>query len=382
VHILFVNHHHLDSNSGIHIFNLANQLSRLGVICTVCVPNNKDTAKALGHCEFEVINFEEIRHRMRPGQVDLIHAWTPRELVRKMTETLVYGFEVPYLVHLEDNEEVILESNLGRSVENLLALPEQRLNALIPDYLSHPIRYKHFLKRAQGVTMLIDTLQDFVPETEAKAVIWPGYQEDLQWHRTPDNALRHRLNINPDERVVVYTGNAHNTNQQEVFSLYLAVGLLNRRGIPTRLVRTGTDYVRLYEDSLRVLDQFCVSLGQVPRTELPAIVSIADALVQPGRADTFNMYRFPSKLPEYLASGKPVLLPTMNIGRFVKDEEQALLLQKGNALEIAQKLEGLFQDQTRREKIGTGGRLFAEENLKWSQSAKKLLGFYNRLLSA
>jgi len=381
VHILFVNHHHLDSNSGIHIFNLANQLSRLGMKCTVCVPNNKDAARALGHCEFEIINFDEIRYKMRPGQVDLIHAWTPRELVRKMTETLAYGFDIPYLVHLEDNEEIILESNLSMSVENLLDLPERRLNPLIPDYLSHPVRYKHFLNQARGVTMLIDTLQAFVPENEAKAVIWPGYQEDLQWHRPPDNALRSRLEIDPSEYIVVYTGNVHKTNQREVSSLYLAVGLLNRRGMRTKLVRTGTDYVPLYEDSLRVLDQFCVSLGQVPRTELPAIVSMADALVQPGRADAFNMYRFPSKLPEYFASGKPVLLPAVNIGRFLRDEEQAILLQKGNALEIAQKLEGLFQDQARQAKIGTGGRLFAEENLKWSQSAKKLFDFYDRLLN-
>ncbi|MEW6287167.1 MAG: glycosyltransferase family 4 protein [Chloroflexota bacterium] len=380
MHIVFVNYHHLDSNSGIHIFNLANQLSKRGVTCTVCVPNHKERADVLGNRNFEVQTFEEAKRLMQTERADLIHAWTPRENVRKMVEVLASGYGAPYVVHLEDNEEAILESNLGMPLKTLLQLPEGRLNSLIPEHLSHPIRYRQFLKNAQGVTMVMDTLQAFGPENEAKVVIWPGYEEELQWHRPPDHVLRQRLGIAPQENVVVYTGNVHNANHREVFSLYLAVGLLNRRGVPTRLVRTGTDYVRLHDKHLKMLERYCISLGHLPRTDLPALLSIADALVQPGKADAFNMYRFPSKLPEYLASGKPVLLPAVNIGRFLKDEEEAILLKEGNALEIAQKLEALFPDRPRRERIGEGGRLFAEKNLKWSLGAEKLLAFYENLL--
>lgn len=381
MHILFVNYHHLDSNSGIHIFNLANQLSKRGVTCTVCVPDHKEKTDALGSRTFDVQTFEEAKRLMFPGRVDLIHAWTPRENVRGMTETLAKGCGAPYAVHLEDNEEALLESNLGMPMMALLDLPEARLNSLIPEHLSHPVRYRQFLKNARGLTMVMDTLQAFGPENEAMDVIWPGYEEALSWHRPPDHSLRQRLGIASQEYVVVYTGNVHNANCREVFSLYLAVGLLNRRGVRTRLVRTGTDYVRLYDKHLKMLDQYCISLGHISRADLPALLSIADALVQPGRADAFNAYRFPSKLPEYLASGKPVLLPAVNIGRFLKDEDEAILLKDGNALEIAQKLEALFPDQARREQIGEGGRRFAEKNLKWSLSAEKLLHFYEKVLN-
>lgn len=370
----------MDSNSGIHIFNLANQLSSLGVKCTVCVPNQKESADILGKRVFDLFNFDETKHVLQAGQVDLVHAWTPREGVRLMTEAFVEQLNVPYLVHLEDNEEAILEANLGITISELLDLPETRLNRMIPEHLSHPVRYKQFLKKARGLTMLIDTLQDFGPDNEAKEVIWPGYEESLPWNRPLDESLRQRLNIDPDEYVVVYTGNVHHANRQEVFSLYLAVGLLNRNGVRTRLIRTGTDYVPLYDENLRMLDQYCVSLGHVPRTDLPAILSIADALVQPGKADAFNIYRFPSKLPEYLASGKPVLLPHANIGRILRNEEEAIILKQGNALEIAQTLEALFPDRTRCERIGAGGRQFAEKNLRWQKSAEKLMNYYNRLL--
>lgn len=380
MHILFVNYHHLDSNSGIHIFNLANELSKHGITCTVCVPDHKEKADSLGSRAFEVKTFDEAKRFLQTGQVDLIHAWTPRENVRKMTEMLVERYDVPYLVHLEDNEEAILEAALGMPVKALLRLSDGQLNSLIPQHLSHPIRYKQFLKNARGVTMVMDTLQVFSPENEAREVIWPGYEEAWTWHRPPDHSLRERLGIAPQEYVVVYTGNVHNANRREVFSLYLAIGLLNRRGVRTRLVRTGTDYVRLYDEQLKILDRYCIALGHLPRTDLPALLSIADVLVQPGKADAFNKYRFPSKLPEYLASGKPVLLPAVNIGQFLKDEEEAVLLKEGNALEIAQKLERLFPDRARCERIGEKGRLFAEKHLKWSLGAEKLMSFYKRVL--
>jgi len=380
MHILFVNHHHLDSNSGIHIFNLANELTRMDVACTICVPDFKEKIAALGEHNFDVVNFDELRNNMQPGKVDLIHAWTPREQVRMMTETLSKGFGAPYIVHLEDNEEAILQSNLRMPYPEILALPESRLDKLIPAHLSHPIRYRKFLDAADGLTTLMDTLQAFSPYKEAKEVIWPGYEEALSWHRPPDEALRQRLNIRPNEYVIAYTGNVHPANHQEVFSLYLAVGLLNRHGVRIRLIRTGMDFVPLHDKTLSMLDQYCVPLGHISRADLPSVLSIADALVQPGKADAFNIYRFPSKLPEYLASGKPVLLPAVNIGRFLRDGEEAILLQQGTALEIAQKLESLLPDQDRRERIGAAGRQFAENNLRWLKSAKKLRNFYQRVL--
>lgn len=381
MHILFVNYHHIDSNSGIHIFNLANQLSGMGVECTVCVPNQKERIQNLGNYRFNIYEFDEFTRIMRPGFVDLIHAWTPRERVRLVTGMFTQGCQAPYIVHLEDNEEALLSANLGLSVQKLIHMPEKELNNLIPADLSHPIQYKNFVENAIGVTMVVEELGDFIPQTKDRIVIWPGFEENLQWSRSPDESLRRRLNITPEQNVVVYTGNVHTANRKEVFGLYLAVGLLNRGGVPTRLVRTGTDNVPLYDDSLKTLEQFCISLGHVPRSQLPNILSIADVLVQPGKVDAFNMYRFPSKLPEYLASGKPVLLPEANIGRFLKNDIEAILLQNGNALEIAQKLESLFFDRVRRRKIGEGGRRFADGRLRWVYSAEKLFEFYKRMLN-
>ena len=68
----------------------------------------------------------------------------------------------------------------------------------------------------------------------------------------------------------------------------------------------------------------------MPWREIPGYLALADAYVQPGAPDDFNRYRLPSKLPEFLAMGRPVILPACNLGNELTDGENALLLREGD----------------------------------------------------
>lgn len=375
--VLFVNYHHLDSNSGIHIFNLANQLTQLGVDCTVCVPIQKEAVTALGKPLFETLNIADFQRNKTGSTFDLIHFWTPREVVRRMAAKLLGMYSCPYLVHLEDNEEFLIEAYSGLPPSVLRRFPSFLLDLYIPSYMAHPIRYKSFLEQANGLTVITDALQNLYPVSVPSEIIWAGYQEDLEWHRAPDFGLKRRLGIKDADYVVVYTGNVHKANRQEVASLYQAIALLRLRGYGVKLVRTGMDQIRFSGAALKNWkDDNNIELGRIPRNQLPSVLSIADVLVQPGKPGPFNDYRFPSKLSEYLASGKPLVLPRTNIGLHLKDHEECLLLERGDALEIAEKLEVLFSSETLRKKIGSGGRIFAEQHLKWSHITAKLYSFH------
>lgn len=380
--VLFINFNQLDSNSGIHVFNLANHLTLLGVECIVCTPKKENKIIDKEEILFERVAIEDLLKRRVEKDIDLIHVWTPREVVREITQKLLPKYNVPYLVHLEDNEEHLIESILGIRMQILRWLPNFALNLLIQPHMSHPIRYKEYLKNASGITLINERLNKFCPPNIPTEIIWAGYQENLQWNRSIDMELKHSLGIGDNEFVIAYTGNIHRVNYIEVRELYRAIEMLYSRGYPVKLIRTGTDYISfLDKNQQNFKKKYCIELGQVSRDKLPALLSIADVLVQPGKPDAFNNYRFPSKIPEYLASGKPVILPKTNIGLHLKNFEECLFLEDGSAFDIAQKLEFLFLDPNLRNKIGLGGRKFAEENLKWSTHAEKLYSFYKTLLN-
>ena len=152
--------------------------------------------------------------------------------------------------------------------------------------------------------------------------------------------------------MLLYTGNIHDSNVSEVRSLYLAVGVLRDEGLPVRLVKTGNNRVDMSWATEAGLGEVVLDLGFVARERVWQLLALADALVQPGGPNAFNDYRFPSKLPDYLVSGKPVVLPNTNIGRYLRDGVDALLLQRESAADIAAAVRRLLGDDELCRRLG------------------------------
>ena len=196
----------------------------------------------------------------------------------------------------------------------------------------------------------------------------------------PDPDLRLRLDLPPDRRVIVYNGNCHPANVDEIRSLYLAVGALSRRGVSLRLVRLGADYVPVLPRELVDLEELIIKVPFQPREAVPRFLALADLFVQPGRPDAFNDYRFPSKLPEFLAMGKPTILPAANIGRFMKPDREGILLRRGDAIEIAHSIERVLSNAELAGALGRNARAFYERELSWTKSATTVMSLYSTVL--
>ncbi len=59
MNVVFVSHCDFSGNSAMHIFSIANVLSKLGVSCAVCVPNDPDTIRAHGAANFEIFSYDK-----------------------------------------------------------------------------------------------------------------------------------------------------------------------------------------------------------------------------------------------------------------------------------------------------------------------------------
>lgn len=379
MNILFVCYGNLNSNSGLHIFHLANELADCGDDCIVFVPESKSLTSKNGFSKFLTLNYDDLDTHTSLFEnfsgPDIIHVWTPREYVRKFVlHKLSKKFSCPYLVHLEDNEEFLFEKAIGVPVSEYADID-------VPSHISHPVKYKKFISKSSGITALIKSLFEFKPDRLPGLVIWPGFDEIFENIPKSNIDLKNRLGIPFDNNVLVYMGNCHVSNREEIFSLYLAVHALNRRGTSVTLVRTGKNWVPVMADELRMLEENCIELGFLERNELPGLLSLADILVQPGRPNKFNNYRFPSKIPDFLISGKPVILPRTNIGLKMESEENCIFLETGDSIDIANKINLLINTNEISLKIGEKGAVFARENCSWKIAAQRLREFYNMVLT-
>ena len=377
--ILFVLYHDFTSNSAIHVHNFACHLAAHGHSVAVTVPENKETAGNLGERAYATVTFAECDGNwdsiFANGKgPDIVHAWTPRENVRLLCEKIAGFCSYSLFVHLEDNEELILEVNLSRSFEELAATPSLR----VPHNLSHPQNYPRFLASASGVTVIMDRLEKFVPPGVPKLILWPGADRKLFFSHEKDEAFLADLGVPRENTVLCYTGNVHSANAREVRSLYLAAAVLQREGVPTTLVRTGKDYCSFLGPDEKWAREVSVDLDYVKHVDIPRVLGLADFLVQPGANDAFNEYRLPAKLPEFFAMGRPVILPRTNVGRFVRHGVEAWVLDKVDALGIVDAILELRANNALREQLAGGALTFAREHFDWEKNASALAAFYDR----
>lgn len=384
--VVFVMYGPLDVNSAIQAFHFGNELTEQGWEVTLAGVGDPQRIEAVGRPLFESISHETLGERARSGAIEreetIVCGWTPREPVRRQVTNLVAQLRVPYAIHLEDNEHYLVETITGMTLEQLQRLPLRAQDRLAPPDLIHPTHHLEFLRGAAGLTVITEELNDFNAGHRPHHVARPGIDAERFSPERPTRKTREQLGLGPEEFVLVYHGTIHYANQHEMMSLYVAVQLLRRRGHPVRLVRLGhSEFGGVDPRAFRAVSDGVLELGPIAWREVPDYLALADAFVQPGACDDFNRYRLPSKLPEFLAMGRPVIVPHCNIGHDLTHGENALLLEQGNAVEIMARVEDLIADRELAERLGRGARRFALEELSWSANAAALGDFYRELMS-
>ncbi len=380
LNVVLINYGAFDSNSGMHVFGFANALSALGhrvVVSAMGTPGQADGTDASG---FLTVPNRDIRENPGilaklfsgngNGTPDLVHCWTPRPVNWSVVRAVTREYKCPYLVHFEDNEMAV-----ARAFGSVRAgTPVSKL----------PPGVHEFVAGAAGATIIVDALREVLPQGLPAHLLQPGVDGDLFAHGL-DSAERARLRtalaIPPDASIIVYPGNIHPANADDMFSLYAAIHALNALGHKVHLIRTGEDTIAVIDPRFAKLSmRYVTHLGWVRRERLIELLKLAHVFVQPGGPDDFNSYRLPSKLPEFLAMGRPVVTAQTNIGLLMQDRVNAILMQRGDAPEITHCVEALINDPALVDRVGREGRRFALEHFDWGRSAVELAAFYRKLL--
>jgi glycosyltransferase involved in cell wall biosynthesis len=381
MNILFVLYGDFSSNS-IHPLALyAREFDRCGHSCVVAVPNNLETVHQCPNAFFHPLLYGDVLNDPesvfpdgRPA--DVIHAWTPREVVRRFVTSYMVKRPTPLIVYLEDHESWISCRALGFEDATLVQQTEQGISERMPDALSHPFRYNSFIGLADAVAVIQDKLEIEVPPWVHCETVMPGVDLEFFSPRAADPMLRKQYGVAENERVIVFPGGLNGFTRPLLETLCRVVFLINEQGYPCRLLRTGPfalDFIdQLPSEATAVIND----LGVLPRSELPDLLALADVFVQPGKIDPFEDLRLPGKLPEFLAMGRPVVMPDVNIAHLFEDGVDAVLTRTGSAEEIAIKCIGLFYDPQQADRIGQAGRRFAEKHFDTKSQTRRMTNVY------
>ncbi len=192
----------------------------------------------------------------------------------------------------------------------------------------------------------------------------------------PRREMRARHGLPDDARVLVHAG----FSEYDSRLLAETFVLLARREPRVLLVLCG---VRSAEVDAIVreagLSARVRHFGALPHSILGEVLAGGDVMMLPYREMGANVGRFPQRLGDYLAAGRPVATnPTGDVGPLVRDEGVGVVA-KDDPASFAAAIGELLEDETGREEMGRRARHLAETRFTWRAAAAGLPELYERV---
>jgi len=123
--------------------------------------------------------------------------------------------------------------------------------------------------------------------------------------------------------------------------------------------------------------------GSVERTELPGLLRQAAAFALPRASGLFSTAGFPTKLGEYLATGKPVVVTaTGDIPLYLSDDVDAFLVPPDDTRAFAARLAEMFADPSAAHAVGARGREAARQHFDIESQCGRLAAFLDEFDAA
>ena len=281
MNILYVLYGDFSSNSTIPLALYTRELSRKGHSCAVAVPFNLETVGLHDQPTFRPLLFADVLASPSAvfpnGQLaDVIHACTPREIVRKFIVSYMSMHPTPLVLSLEDNEHWIAARSLELNEETVVHYTEQEISEMMPSAIAHPFFCDSFIGLADGVVVIQDKLKSMVPSWVPSTTVMIGVDLDFFSPRNPDSRLKDKYGVGEGERVIVYHGGVNDCTRSAILTVCEAIGLINQRGYQCRLLRTGPYPLDFLEQCSHEVSSCISDLGVLPRPDLPDLLALAD----------------------------------------------------------------------------------------------------------
>lgn len=155
-----------------------------------------------------------------------------------------------------------------------------------------------------------------------------------------------------------------------------------RQDIQFGIVGGGTELDNLKKLTRQLgLEDYIDYYGRVDDETMVNVLNTADVCVNPDRPTVMNDLSTMNKIMEYMALKKPIVQYDLKEGRF-SAEKASLYATNTDTTDFAQKIMWLIDHPEERKKMGEFGYNRVITELSWEHESKKLVSFYERVVSA
>lgn len=236
-------------------------------------------------------------------------------------------------------------------------------------------------KKADSVTVISNQLREVAilyGVSQEKISLIEGGADTDTIKPLPKLSCRKRLNLPLEAKIVVFLGKA----QFDLDILIKSFARIKETVPNAYLVVIGKNLYRWTQrlvTDLGVKDNY-LEVGYCAERLLPYYLSSADVFALPLKKNLANQVRWPNKIGEYMAAGRPTVISDVgDVARVVRNHEIGLVAEP-NEYDLAEKIEILLRDEVLARSLGEKARQIACSKYSWFSLAARLEDIYLQVL--
>jgi len=311
-------------------------------------------------------------------------------IMRRINDVFAYFNTWGYLIRTRRNSDVFLVA--GIPLYNILTckffclifnckfvwekteLPFVFAKKNTINIIYHKIYARFVFRLFDGIILISDNLYDYFKDKAAKKtrfVVIPILTDTSVFIPTENNSGE-----------IVYAG-VLNQFKDGIIDLLKAYRIFIEKMPERKLVLMGD--INLSSDKEEInkfiwennLQDKIELTGYVSRTEMIGRMCNAAVLVLAKPANLQSEYCVPTKIAEYLSTGKPVL--TTNTGvipKFLTNDKDSFLVEPGSPVKFSEALENILADYAQSQIVGKKGRILAQDQFEYTRQGDRILAFF------
>jgi Glycosyltransferase len=247
-----------------------------------------------------------------------------------------------------------------------------------PLFIDAQVGMRFSIVRSEGVIGISEYLRNYYASRGVPAICVPAIIEIPE--QMPKAGKKDEKEFN-----VVYLGQM--AERDCPIEMVQAIRQVLIKGLPVRFTIVGSKGEKGVAGKARVIsetDKYLRGkvefLGRVSDEDVIRILTTADALLLVRPDDVVTRAAFPTRLPEYLTSGTPVIITGVgDIPKYLRDGIDGMVIGSCTPEAIAERIEMLMNMPDRGRRIAEGGFECAKKNFDYKSRTKEILEFIETL---